>query len=202
MTKAISRLTDNERKAIAYHEAGHLASFWFMGKKDEFNTVTITRRGGFVLTNKHVFSAARIRRSQKSLAKVLATRGIIHMLAGPYAENKATDQFEHWRVYLHLEDNSSKQSDIARATELDKAYDVANRRPSGLIKRAAQWTEECINDGHIWRVVEALANQLMKVDEMTNSQSWEIMQSAWGNGGTPPYMHMGYKWRNRVHLPS
>jgi hypothetical protein len=62
----------------------------------------------------------------------------------------------------------------------------------------AGWTDEVLSEPRAWRVVEALAAELLRAETLDRDPAWQVMAAAWGAGRTVPILELGRKWRGRL----
>jgi len=95
-------MTEPERRATAYHEAGHALAAWLLPGSDPVNKVTIIPRGRALGITSYVPSEERYARSKEDLERTLCM-----MMGGRAAE---------YLIFNHLTTGAS--NDIERATGL------------------------------------------------------------------------------------
>lgn len=200
-------MDDYQRMILAYHEAGHIAIHWFFGTHQDF--LLIDMRGGFV-KSKPSSTEDEIRSHVKTdlhVARIEAAKTILHYLAGPYAEHVASKEKYEWfflmsvrYMFVNDEPASEVEAKCDMACAKRAALAVCNDDWSDalhFVQDVGRWVEELLSIPRFWTCVESLAKRLQTADILTRNPAWEIMKEAWGDGDTPPYMHLGEVWVER-----
>jgi hypothetical protein len=64
-----------------------------------------------------------------------------------------------------------------------------------MLRTVARWTDEALDHPQLWKVVEALTEELVTVKtRMSGNRVERIIRRAWGHGS---YLEMGPQWRRR-----
>lgn len=171
--------TDEERKTVAYHEAGHAVVTYFATNK-EVSSVTIrpttSGAGGFTVTEN---------KEESGLCPIQDYKNELIMLyGGRAAEVKLRGSVENA--------TAGASADIQQATKIATSYvsieqgiDYSLFGETG-IKQVMTLTQELLKsvwatsqdiiDKH-WIYVEAVANELMKTEYISKEQFIELMKS-------------------------
>ena len=207
--------SDEERREIAYHEAGHAAMHWMFGDFDAIHHIDM--RGGFGFHAAVVSQKLNIKKLSswypRTLLQFQAKQQIMGLLAGHAAENLlGGGDVESW-ISCRMQEREElsedhdpflwdKGTDLYHAFEIAKVVHGDNGLAVRMIRRVATWTDEALSHPRMWAVVEALAAQLMNIKtRMSGRRAERIMLRAWGvlYEGIP-FLTMGRKWKRRFTI--
>jgi hypothetical protein len=194
--------TPERRRETAYHEAGHATMHWLLGTYGDLRGIDMQPNEGSLgrVSSKNIFDPTHIQswvESHPRIGRLKAATGIMHMLAGPCSANLATEKAAGW-----LQDEfdcgeweDDEGSDLQRAVRLAfAAFGERGPKPWTFLARVGRWTDECFAHPRTWAVVEALAARLTEADHMDADAAWDVMDAAWGAGGTIPILELGRNW--------
>lgn len=205
--------TLEEKRIDAYHEAGHAAVHWMFGNSN--NIRFIDMRGN--LDGRAFVSAKRWNLGKFDLTDSLTRcfvalntkRDVMNCLAGYAAENRIRpSDYDHWLdEQLDMngcdwsEGNPKDPHDVARALRAAKNLRGDNGNAWRFLRQMASWTDDALSHPRLWDVVATLAERLAGVKaRMSGAVACRIMDKAWGDEATLPYMDMGRRWRRRFRM--
>ena len=212
--------TPKEKRAVAYHEAGHAAMHFMFGTYYDIIHIDMQIKmlgtlvaAGAVVTDEpeewgpvigdlpHDFPS-----DLKSDFISLGKESMMVSLAGYSAEHRlCPSQYGNWLdEQLNMngidwnEDDPEDIHDMARAVRLAKALRGDNGNAGRLLRQMAAWTDEAFAHPQLWAVVVALAEQLVAIKtRMSGNRVCDIMDNAWNEEAAVPYLKMGPQWRRR-----
>ena len=205
-------ITELDKRFSAYHEAGHAAMQFMFGNHNAIVFIDMVgdlNQHAFIRSRESDFTEALTTELPKDIRRILllqAERRIMCDLAGETAENLAKplgcpDWLDAYLNAIEYEDGEPLP-EITRAINIAKLACGDNGNALRFLRRMAKWTDEALAHSRLWAVVEALAEQLTLVKiRMSGSRACGVMENAWGNPGSLPYMVMGPRWRRRFSMP-
>jgi hypothetical protein len=206
--------TPEQKRAVAYHEAGHAAIKFMFGI--HYDIVHIDMRG--TLARKASIRTQGVDWASiigglprdlpgdiKSMHILVGKRLMMHHLAGYAAQHRVCpSEYGSWldeQIDMNGLDwnevDPHDTHDMARAVRIAKAIRGDNGNAWRSLRQMAAWTDEALSHPKLWAVVVALAEQLVAIKtRMSGNRICDIMGNAWEEGDVP-YLKMGPQWRRR-----
>lgn len=194
-----------ERRLSAYHEAGHAAMLWLLGRSAErvapwgIDGTSVAHVRSDELPAPPLLIASN-RRFDRRVGTVPGSFSAMIHLAGTSAENRVGGNHPDWcRRLLDDLDSQPATSDTARALDAAVAATGADHSNEckvwAFLRQRGRWTDECLGEPRTWAVVEALAGRLVEVDAIYEEEVRAL--SAAACGGPPPGLgHLWEPWRD------
>jgi hypothetical protein len=145
-------MKDQQRRFIAFHEAGHVAAAWEHGIR--VNTVTIisTDDAHGHVKHQNPLRGINIEVDGSDRARIRAERLAAVCLAGPIAQRIWNAR--SWRQWHGYQDHQTAYSVISAVSSSDRHAEM-------WLRTIAVTTEDMLRVPHIWGCVTSLADALM-----------------------------------------
>ena len=195
--------TEN-RRAIAFHEAGHAVAAWLFGEipiqitvLNEAMDVARGRLGSVAVDSPiGLFSVIDAMNRDSRAGRQCAARAIVGFMAGPCAEGICTSNHYWYREMVAL--RNIEGSDAHWVLEFAaQVYLPEARRHQRWLATLRDWTQELLSAPRVWTVVETLALQLTATDVLDDLDAMIVMDEAWGTQDAIPIESLGARWRRR-----
>ncbi|MDZ4851106.1 MAG: hypothetical protein SGI77_17600 [Pirellulaceae bacterium] len=203
MSNRFKQFYVEENRRTAYHEAGHVAMFWFFELRYYLEGVSMTETEE-TLARVHQspitipYAIEMIKKEDPLQATRVAEMMAMIDLAGPFATSRfgeTSEWYEGSRDWLEsLNENSLTlletvedrgKDDYSRAVQqgFDR-YGPSEARIWTFIDRCADWIEEAFQLDGMPEIVEKVAQELIPlkgsgVEELDGCLLWDIMEATW-----------------------
>jgi hypothetical protein len=206
--------TPEMKKRIAYHEAGHTGIAWMFGQLSDITaismTTTLLHSACVKIYDLDYKTYCQIGEKTPSWLSFQLKRQMLRLLAGIASESRISDAYGESWLDAELDEDCwtlNEANDLNRAIRIAKAAcgdDLElptqwfGNKSLNYLRRMAAWTDEALAHPRLWAVVTALAEELVNVKRrMSGERACRIMEKAWGETYTIPYLEMGAKWERR-----
>lgn len=213
-----ARQTPEQKRAVAYHEAGHAAMKFMFGIHYDIVHIdmlgTLARKASIRTEGVHwapipIDLPNDLPNEIRSMNILQGKRLMMDNLAGYAAEHRVCpSEYGTWLDdQLDMggcdwsEDDPHDIHDMARAVRIAKAIRGDNGNAWRLLRQMAAWTDEALSHPKLWAVVVALAEQLVAIKtRMGGNRVCDIMDNAWKEEAGTPFLDMGPKWQRRFYV--
>ena len=200
-------LVRESMKRVAYHEGGHFAARCFtmfeLSHVTEISIIGNEENAGYVRSERN-FTELGLESYPPPLQRSNGYMLIMKALAG-YGAEMILDKSEEWESIFDYYDSTygddwygerQEGTDFFTAERIAKIMAKPFMRDYRILNLANKWTLEILRMPAIWKMVETVADKLIKRGEIRGNACQKLSHRAWDSGF--PSVYKLPKWKRRL----